>query len=221
MFVNTCNKNKQLQIQEQNIAALTDTIEVRRNKQGEEQATIKVLTFENRKQALTILDNEQKFSLLRGKIKRLRSQSNDATIVVIESETKVSDTVTNIQAIYTEKDTLYKVEINKYQDWITGQFTIGKDTANYDISIKNDYVGSLYYKRDKGFKNLFKPKYPIFELTNKNPYTYTKDMQVAQIKSEKFNTRFCVATGLGVGLTSELKIQPMLGLFVGYKLIDL
>lgn len=205
--------------------ALLDSLLVYRNSENEHVGKIKVLTLTNRKQLEEIATKDRAFSLLQGELDRLKRKANNSSVVYVETVTTLEGKSDTVYQIVTAKgDTIYTARIDKFDDWITGTVTLGKDTSNYDIQIKNEFVGSLYYERQKGFKGLFKEKIPVFELTNKNPYTETTDLRVVDVKTPKKAIRLNLTLGVGYGVSytnDQFTMSPLAGVMFGYKLIGL
>lgn len=217
-------KNSELDMANNNYKALNDDFTTSINKYNQEVAKRKSLEFTNSKQLLEIETKDSLINLIKDEVKRLGNKVNDlnASVTALSVSTSFngsSNEVVIVRDTIHDRD-LYYSDINNLGGWIEGFHMLGKDTSYIDIEVKNDFLVSLYYERDKGIKNILKPKYPVVELTNKNPYTNTKDLRVVNINDRR-KTGTSIGLGVGYGITDNFQLKPFIGISLHKTIIEL
>lgn len=159
-------------------------------------------------------DSQQANNVLRLNVKELQNQNDDLLKKVdsVRNELKIKPQYVNTAATQTQvlsvsggkgvdgdlteilKDTVYNDSI-QYNDLTTVYYTIGKDTVNVSIDLRNTQYLYIYskkeYKNKKSFlKRLFtldfkKVRKDKYEIVNTNDLIDTKDVRIVETNNNK------------------------------------
>lgn len=220
MLLATCSKVSDLENENRSqLRALGDSIEHWQNSNGENVTRVKILQINNARQLDELASNRQSFVLVQAELRRLRiKMKKGGSVTYINTTTTIKDPADTIYVNMDSKgNPLYTDSLSRFGKWITGTVMLGKDTSSYNMHIENEFVGSLYWKRDKGLKHLFQTKYPVFELTNKNPYTSTNDLLMTNIK-QKPQSKWGIMIGAGISVDIKGEILPTMSMIFGRKI---
>lgn len=154
-------------------------------------------------------DSQQAFSVLKLDMKELQNQK-DSVIQELDKvrkklkikQNQISTAATQTQTLLVTKskgvggnilikDTIYSDTI-KYNDLTTVSYTIGKDTINIGIDIKNKQYLYIYTKREyKNNKNFFKRLFTLdfkkvnkykYQIVNTNDLLNSSDVRIVESK---------------------------------------
>lgn len=197
--------------------AVADTLDVKKNKKGQETASIKVIQAEK---DIALMKLEAKDSIifwLQETVKQYKGALN--TAIVLRNHTQTTGT-TGTKII---RDTIRVGGEDKVADfyetkwsnkWEDGYILARPDSIFRDIKVKNDYQITL-----GGVKNgWFKPKEYEVQVLNLNPNTSTRELRSFQVKTKPKRISIGLQAGYGVGLL-DFKTQPYVGIGVQYNLI--
>lgn len=178
-------------------AAFEDTIKRYTNKYGEKVTENKVLVG-------SIQDLKKLDSSKDSTIKELQKRVNSKTSSVVYIASQTSDTGT------TKTDTVYldrwnrPVYVSEWNErWSKGKITAGSDSIKREVTMFNEYIVSQEWKRD----GLFKPKYLVLAVTNKNPYTTSIDQRSFTVRQPKHRRLESFLIGVGVGVATGFIIK--------------
>lgn len=156
-------------------------------------------------------DSQQAFSVLKLDMKELQNQK-DSVIQELDKvrkklkikQNQISTAATQTQTLLVSKskgvggnilikDTIYSDTI-KYNDLTTVSYTIGKDTINIGIDIKNKQYLYIYTKREyKNNKNFFKRLFTLdfkkvnkykYQIVNTNDLLNSNDIRIVESKNK-------------------------------------
>jgi hypothetical protein len=187
------NKLKTKELKELNTLYQTaqSDLTISRNQYDEEVAKVEVLTSE--KSTLFIKLNIANAEIIElqklvAQAKKENKDLNTALIISTESNLKLKDSIRNLIVGYTpdpiNPDQLYPVYEKEYvAEWSYGKITMGLDSLDLNIVIKNKYSVTIGDEK----VSLFKKKL-YADVTNHNPDTETKTMKVYQEEEVKDNT---------------------------------
>lgn len=232
-----CKTNKDITKKYTNtINALNDTMISYITKDGLQVSKINLIETENIKQFLTIQSNDNQILKLQEEVKKNKKRINKSgSVLIISNKTEVqsSDTTyitskdtiirNDTVFIYPEYSSLIKKGLRKDSlYWITAIIKANKDSTSIGISLNNSYTVVIGNEKEKGFKNLFKPKIPFVEVTNENPFTETKTLRAYQIKYPK-PKRLGIGFNVGYGLIFDKKpiFSPYIGIGLQYNIIQI
>ena len=87
---------------------------------------------------------------------------------------------------------------DNFNGWIKGTIKIGHNFTDYNLSTFDTLALTVgVMKRDKGFKNLFKPKKPYADISSRNPYTNIDDTRTFRVTMPR-KKRFVFFAGGGI-----------------------
>ncbi len=201
------------------ISGLADTLEVSRNKLGQQTATIKSLEFENDKYFTKIQTNDSTIKWLQNVVKDYKGKLLSATVgstTTIVSGSSETIYVNDTDVVYIG-DTVYVYPIYKStfsNRWEQGFIQASKDSIHYDFKVSNKFELTLGEVRNKWFK----PKEMEVSILNLNPNTVTNELRSFNIKQTPKRWGLGVGAGYGLGLSS-MKFQPFIGITLNYSLI--
>lgn len=197
--------------------AITDELEVSKNKLGQETASIKVLRAEKEATLLKLEAKDSAIIWLQRAVKEYKGAVNTAIVLRNATQSKgatetvvIRDTVkvggeTQIADFYETKWS------NKWED---GYILARPDSIFRDIKVKNDYQITLGSVKN----GWFKPKEYEVQVLNLNPNTSTRELRSFQVTNKPKRISIGLQAGYGVGLL-DFKTQPYVGLGVQYNLI--
>lgn len=195
---------------EANIAALTDTLEVYKTKDGRQVAVITSFEEDKLSDLLKIQSRDSSITRLQGVIKQ---NKNASTAVVISNDTKVEastpTTITNRDTVDNYIYPTYRSEI-KLGRWVNGYSLASRDSTHYDLTVHNDY--DVVLKRESGRLNAY--------VINHNPYTNTT-MQRAASTSTPRDKRFGIGPLTGIGFNQQGKATWIIGVGGSFHIIKL
>ena len=129
------------------------------------------------------------------------------TTIILRGDTLWTDSLVYIYPIYTS--------VIDNEGWIIDSIVATKDTITNHVKIVNDFSLVLGYER----QGLFKPRKPYAELTNKNPYTATNALRVADFRSIP-PKKLGLGVNVGYGITAK-GLTPYIGIGVNYNFIEI
>lgn len=176
------NQDKKLkQVNEMYIAA-NDSLNITKNKLGQQVAKTSVLETTSQKYFLSLKTKDEEIKQLQELVKSETKKKRDVEVaLVVKNKTivQLSDSLQNhISGFVTVKDTAYPTyEKSVKNNWINQNIQLGKNIFRQDLKIYNSYeivVGSEP-------NGLFKRK-QFAQITNLSPYSETEAMKVYQKK---------------------------------------
>tara|TARA_R110000868_G_scaffold120421_4_gene319553 strand:- start:1881 stop:2540 length:660 start_codon:yes stop_codon:yes gene_type:complete len=193
------NTNKNKSRIESQVASLSDTLRLYKNKDGKNSASIKVLEG-TKSELLAITEKQDKHLNELLKVKGLRTVTTHSVI------TK-TDTIVKLDTIQLATPTT-QLYISKSIDneYYKANITIKGDSLTLKQTSYNQFDYLLRDVRPKGLFGFLKPTTYIVEAINLNPNTYTKDLRTLEIKP-KTNTGLKISIGLAVGIAAVLLIK--------------
>jgi hypothetical protein len=210
--------------------AYADTLKQIRNNKGQLESTILVLQTNSQKLLNTLgLKNDEINRL--AKLNKEYNERNKKLISALAISNNIiasykdtianmviGDTVVNniVYQTYTRDFALLnKYDLSDTTLWVKGNIVLGKTRFELDLSVKNQYDVAIYRER----KNIFSKYSTYVTMINLNPYDKTNELRVLVTDTPK-KKRFAVLAGVGIGMTTLTKFEPILGITVGAKLIE-
>lgn len=179
-----------------------DSLIIERNAKNEETARIEVFETENNQLFTSIKLKDKDINRLQNVILKYEKESGNLnTAIIISNETilHLQDSLRSLIIGYTHSiDSpsvsypIYQRSINK--KWYAGTITMGWDTLDLSLKVKNDYDITIGDEK----VSLFKRK-TYANITNLNPDTETKVIKVYDKVEKKNHTvrNVGIATGIG------------------------
>lgn len=202
---------------------LEDTIKKYKNKNGELVSSISLLQASNVNTLLEIKSKDKTIQWLQSEVLLNKDKiKNGGSVSVVGTEvifTGTNGTVINSNPSKPIKigDTLYVfpeyLSFSKDSTWIKYKIVANKDSTNLDLKVTNKYSVIIGEKRDKWYSK----KYPVVEVTNKNPYDNIKTLRAFEVKNNQ-KTRLGLGLSAGWGVSPK-SIQPYIGVGINYTLI--
>lgn len=159
-------------------------------------------SFDDSQQAFSVLKlnmeelQNQKDSVIReldNVRKKLKIKQNQISTSATQTQTLLVSKSKGVRGQILIKDTIYSDTI-KYNDLTTVSYTIGKDTINIGLDIKNKQYLYIYTKREyKNKKNLFKRIFTLdfkkvnkykYQIVNTNDLLNTSDVRIIESKNK-------------------------------------
>lgn len=181
-------KNKQ---QENNIAALTDTVRETRNSLGQAVSTITQFQTTTTKSFLALQSADSTIKQLQADVKANKNRlGKSGSVTDFSTQTKV-DTTVKTDTVVMPKDSTSKgkewpIYISDFNlsNWITGTIKSSHDSTSLKELITNKYTVVLGDETaKKGLFHVFDKKTPFAEVTNLNPYSITPTLRSYQVSS--------------------------------------
>lgn len=204
-LLNKCSENRinELKQVEGLYKTSQDSLEITRTALNEEHAKSEVLETENTGLFITLNIRDRNIMRLQNLVNKYEKENgklNTALIISNETNIKLKDSIRNLIIGYTHDpetpDIIYPIYTRPLNEkWYSGQITMGLDTTDLDLKIKNEYDVTIGDEKISLFK-----KKTYANITNLNPDTETKVMKVYQKPPVK--TKFIKnnTTGAIVGL---------------------
>ena len=197
--------------------AVADTMDVNRNKEGQETASIKVIQAEREIALMKLEAKDTIIHWLQETVKEYRGALNTAIVLRNQTASKgytgttvIRDTVT----INGETKIADFYETKWSNKWEEGYILARPDSIFRNIKVKNDYQITL-----GGVSNgWFKPKEYEVQVLNLNPNTSTRELRSFQVTNKPKRISIGLQAGYGLGLL-DFKPQPYVGLGVQFNLI--
>ena len=194
--------------------SLQDTLRTYKNKDSLNVGTTSTIQSNDAKFFLALKTKDKELlelqKLVRDYKDKLKKSGNSATkvethTIVEEKFITIKDTINSIPT--------YTSNIN-LDNWVTGKIVTKPDSTEVNLSIKNEY-GVIIGQEKQG---LFKKPKTIVEVINYNPYTQVKKLKSLVISEPK---KFNISIGpyVGLGVLSNGKLQPNIGIGLQYNLI--
>jgi len=235
LLLKACDQKETIETQANLITAMGDTLHVHTNSKGQEVASIEALQAQSVKYFLTIQTQDATIQKLQEEVKRNKDRINKTgSVTVVTSTTTVEGknvtTITSVDTVYKnvgiETYPVYEasIKLGKRNDsayWVNSYIKASKDSISLSAKIENAYTVVIGMQKRKGFKNLFKKKVPIVEVTNENPYTSTKTLRAYVTKSPR-PKRFGIGFNVGYGIILDKKpvFRPYIGIGLQYNIIE-
>lgn len=197
--------------------AVADTLDVKKNKDGQETASIKVIQAEREIALMKLQAKDTIIHWLQETVKEYRGALNTAIVLRNQTGSKGSTGTTIIRdtvRVGNETRIADFYETKWSNKWEEGYILARPDSIFRDIKVKNDYQITLGEVRN----GWFKPKEYEVQVLNLNPNTATQELRSFQIKSKPKRISIGLQAGYGYGLL-DLKPQPYVGLGVQFNLI--
>lgn len=210
---------------------LQDSITTYKNKYGESVAVIQVLQASNTSTLLELKTKDETILWLQKEVKDAHDKiKSGGSISIVGTEilftgkngTTITFDTSKPPIMDDDEDASFNKTVYLYPEysstskdttWIKYSIKANKDTTTLDLSVKNKYSVLIGSKRDKWYK----PKYPIVEVTTKNPYDKVKTLRAFEVKDNQ-KTRLGLGLSVGWGVNPK-GIQPYLGIGLNYTLI--
>lgn len=179
-----------------------DTLHKSRNKAGEEVSTTQILIAE-KKELLRL--NAGKDSTLRELQKIVKQQNNIISATILKNTTiNQGSALSEIVRDSVNQDTCSPVYKTEFKDkWREVNIVADKDSIRWTVKDFNDFEIVQKYQK----KNLFARKIPVIEITNKNPYTETRELKPFVLKERKQRKGLIFLAGIITGLTSIIILK--------------
>lgn len=209
MFLDGCN-NKDYNLN----TGYQDTMQLYKNKYGEQVARNQVMVLRNFKQLNQLKSKDKDILELQSLITKYKSDlKRTSSLVVIKSDTKI-DTVYKTQVLTRDSigNPTYGFEDNN--KWYQLKGRISYDSTKIEIAIHNEYLVLLKSKR----KGLFGST-PVVEVINQNPYSSITDLKSIKIDNQIKNKRGGIGLSIGYGISYDFKSKPFIGVSYNYNLI--
>lgn len=199
---------------------LSEELEVKTNKLGQQEASISVLETKNKKMFLDIQTRDSTIIWLQKTVKQYKGDLRTAIVLsnqtISENKTSeitvVNDTVIKDSIVYIHS--IYETSWNN--EWEEGIIRASKDSIYHKIRFRNEYEITLGGVKDKWFK---KRVYTI-NVLNINPSTYTQELRSFSIEEKPRRFSLGIQTGYGLDLIN-LKPVPYIGVGFSFKIINL
>lgn len=183
-----------------NIDAITDSLVVIRNLNGEQEAKIKAFKFNKLKDINKIKSQDKEIIRLQILTKK---HKNSKVIVTVKGETKI-DTIFNTVVDSSGNHPIYTSKIN-LNNWVTGESVATWEHTTLNLKIKNSYDVIITDKNEA-------------LVINHNPYSGVEKLRAAIISRPKAK-KFGIGIQAGVTYNISNHLQPYLGLGISYNLI--
>lgn len=204
--------------------ASQDTLKIWKNKDGENVATISLLSFYKAQDFIKIKTKDSTIKELQDLVKKYKKQLNNggssATIIhtITDYDTTYVSSI-HMDTIYFKTTTLLDSINNK---WIHSRFGFINGNTTFSLSVGNSY--SVVIGEDG--RGLFRKKATFAEVTNYNPYTTTKVLRTYQVGIKK-QRHWGIGPNFGASIVPVSKdgsigfqFLPTIGIGVQYNLIN-
>ena len=205
----SCRKNERLDDMQDMYSAINDTLIKTRNDLGQEVTTRTVLYSDiaTLKRMVGIRD-----STVLALQKIINKNTNTATILVTTTAaTAIGETDTiilrdtirindSIALIYPEYKKTFK------DKWYWANVSSNKDSTILKFQVFNEFDIIHEWKRS----SIFKQKSLLIQVTNKNPYTETNNIQSFVVKQKKSNKLLIFAGGITIGIGLSVYVYQKL-----------
>lgn len=196
------------------LEAITDTIQIWKDKDSLNNAKISTITFENTQSFLKLQLGNKEIVRLQNLVKKYEKDlKKGGQAIFVKGETKFDTTYIPkyIPSNYVFTDTVSNKWIN---------LIYKKDTLGTTLSLKTiDDIDIIIGKESKGF--LWKTYTPTMKIINNNPYSMTTNTRVVNFEKTFKQKRFGIGPSAGLTLDKNLKVQPTWGFTANYNLIYL
>ena len=198
--------------------ALQDTVQVWKGKDGLNRAKITVLETRDSEDFIKLATKDSAVLALQQEVKDMkRYLRRQGSVTNFDSNTDI-DTSSPTEVV----DNPDKPEFPSYKSkfnlngWVVGESFATVDSTFLDLKIKNSY--SLTVGREPtGFLGLGKGT-AFAQVRNDNPYSITSELRTYQVSLPP-PKKFGIGVFVGYGISSDLKIGPLIGAGVSYNIL--
>lgn len=200
--------------------SMNSKLSLYKDKEGKLHGKITTLQADNAKTFLELKTNNNEIKELQELVRKYKTnlRNSGSSASVLGTSTNISGSTTTVtikgDSIYPE----YCGTIIKSKDsieWIRADIRASKDSISLDtLVVRNNFDIVIGYER----KNLFSKRVSFADVTAHNPFTTITKLRTFQVTETK--KRWVVSGGIGYGLGIN-GAQPVIGVFVGYKLLEL
>jgi len=195
-----------------------DTLKTSRNKLGQQEAKITVMTASKKKDFLKMKTDDSTITKLQGLVKEYGGKLAHASLMLNRTREQGTDVTEIIEAdtVFTDSATfIYPVYRSEWEEkWSSGFIVASKDSIQRSIVVKNEFNITQGYEKE-GF---FKPKKLIITVKNLNPNTSTSELRTFTVKKDKKKFSLGVGAMYGYGVL-DYKPHIVAGVSVHYSLI--
>lgn len=199
---------------------LSEELEVKTNKLGQQEASISVLETKNKKMFLDIQTRDSTIIWLQKTVKQYKGDLRTAIVLsnqtISENKTSeitaINDTVIKDSIVYIHS--IYETSWNN--EWEEGTIRASIDSIYHKIRFRNEYEITLGGVIDKWFK---KRVYTI-NVLNLNPSTYTQELRSFSIEEKPRRFSLGIQAGYGLDLVN-LKPVPYIGVGFSFNIVNL
>jgi len=200
--------------------AAQDTLMQSRNKLGQQNTSIAILSTINKKQFTELKTNDSTIAKLQVVVRKYKGKLASATITsnVTRDKGSTSTTITISDTVFTEKQTLlYPTYESQWDDqWSKGLIRASKDSIIRDIKIRNEYEITQGEER----QGLFRPKKLSVTIKNLNPNTETSELRTYTVSTPNKRYTIGLQGGYGIMLSgSGIATGPYVGIGIGFTII--
>lgn len=217
--LNKCQDNK---IKEQQsialVNSLNDSMRIYKQKDSSELATISVLQTNKASDFLKINSKDSQIVALQDLVKQYKNKLKPGSSVTIgETTTTVHSTTPTVDTITVTKTKIISDSgscnpeyfTSKKNQWITYNILANKDSTHLDLLVVNKYAAIIGYNKKK----------PFADVINYNPYSTTKVLRTYEVSMPP-PKRIGVGIIVGVGVTSNFTLGPVVGIGLSYNIIN-
>jgi hypothetical protein len=204
--------------QETLIEASVDTLEVWKNKNGENLAKIQVLETRNEKTFLAFESQDKTIQELQKLVKQNRNlfKNSKGTAGIIKSETEIKATGDTQVSQEASGSPIYSSTI--VDKWYKIESKATKDSTS--ITLNTFHNISLVMGSES--QGLFKKKKSYATAKDDNPYSNIKDMRIYNVTEDRKNFVIGPFVGLGIGGSQGIiRTGWQVGFGIIYKLFEL
>lgn len=207
-FYKSCKvKNQQIKL----FNATADSLHIEINKNGEQKASIELLTATSTKLFLDLKSKDSSIINLQNLVKQYKKNLLSATILNTVTTINTSSRTGGITSRDTMKIDSISYIYPEYRDtllnkWYSANLAMNKDSSYFKFTIHNEYQLTQTYDKQKGLFGFMKPRIPTTAVLNLNPYTDTKELRTFTVVCECHNTRW-FALGNVTGVSGLLLLQ--------------
>lgn len=216
LWISSVNKGNAKEDQLTNLlTAVTDTLRTIRTSDSSQKASIKSLTVQSTKDLLSIKTKDSAINALQDVVKQYQGKlKSGGAVVIVKGDTKIIDsTRTIVVPDTTGKCPRYEATLNK--TWYTANLRMKCDSSYLDLKVINAYNIVIGKDKDGTW---------FADVTNKNPYSSTETMRVANVDIPKRKVKrvnLCIFGGYGINLKGTVQAAPFIGAGISYTLVPL
>lgn len=212
-----CNAKRDAETQANLQEVLKDSVEIWKNKDGTNQAKIRVFEARNAEDFTNLYTKDQTILRLQALVKENKSKlRKQGSVTTVTTEGSVGVTVpTTVTVVDTSKakspvySSVFELRNEKATDsvsrskvWVWGTTIARKDSTQINVSFREeiDLVIGMEKKKDGGW---FSKKVPFADVKLHNPFNEVQDMRSYQVKlppAKYFHVGPVAAYGLGNNL---------------------
>lgn len=221
LMLKNCTDTRRFHKEEQSnlnlISALNDSIKIIKHKDSSSTARIKVLETSSAKDFIELQIKDKAIEELQSVVKQYKKSLKPGSSVTVGS-IKTEDTLkTHTPPAIVKSDTVRKDSLvyiyPTYKDSVDNGFTkvvgtMGKDSADFAVSISNDFSAVVGYDK----------KTPFIDFNLKNPHSTVTKLRTYQVSIPP-PKKWGIGPNVGYGISQELKQTLFIGVSLQYNLI--